>query len=193
MHLVVWWFFYLPVISEEDLPSKAPLRVIPNTDSVDRVMAQRGPHSLSLKVSDVHNETHKQVMRLRKPTLVHQILPTITASPFTSSPLKDLSDSTLIDASLDGNGVTGLAVLPNGFGNMYVGTTFQAYVCLNYENEEEVTEVSITAEIRTKTNSTTLNPTITRLGTNEPTIETTFKLPPGEAIHQILEHSLAPS
>jgi len=128
-------------------------------------------------------------MRLRKPLLVHQIVPTITSPSLASSPLKELADFTTIDPSLDGNGLTGLTVLPNGFGNMYVGTTFQAYVCLNNETEEEVTQVSITAEIRTKNNSYTLSPTINRIGVGEPTTETTFTLPPGQAVHQILEHS----
>jgi hypothetical protein len=129
-------------------------------------------------------------MRLRKPLLVHQIVPTLTSPSSDSSPLKDLADFTTIDPSLEGNGLTGLTVLPNGFGNMYVGTTFQAYVCLNNESQEEVTQISITAEIRTKLNSYTLAPTISRIGTESPTTETTFTLSPGQAVHQILEHSL---
>src|SRR5579871_4575814 len=128
-------------------------------------------------------------MRLRKPNLVHQILPTISSTPFTSSPLKDLADFTTVDPSLDGNGLTGLTVLSNGFGNMYVGTTFQAYVCLNNELEDEVTQVSLTAEIRTKNNSSELKPSIARVGKNPPTTETSFTLSPGEAVHQILEYS----
>ena len=131
-------------------------------------------------------------MRLRKPNLVPQILPTITSPVVTNSPLSQLKDMSVIDASLDGNGLTGLAALPNGFGSMFVGTNFQAYVCLNNESEKDVTEVQITAEIRTQSTKIGITPTMTRLGTSDLTTEAVFTLKPGEALHQILNHSSSP-
>jgi hypothetical protein len=129
-------------------------------------------------------------MRLRKPNLISQILPTLTSSPFTTSPISQLADTTVIDPLLDGNGLTGLAALPNGFGSMFVGTNFLAYVCLNNESDQDVTQVYTTIEIRTSSSKTTLKPKMTRLGTNELTSEESFTLPPGEALHQILDHSI---
>jgi hypothetical protein len=131
-------------------------------------------------------------MRLRKPSLVPQILPTLTSKPFSNSPLSDLADATVIDPSLDGNGLTGLASLPNGFGSMFVGTTFSAYICLNNEMEEDITTVRITVEIRTSNSKTVLKPSTTRQGANDITTEETFTLKPGEALHQIIKHSPSP-
>jgi Protein of unknown function (DUF974) len=129
-------------------------------------------------------------MRLRKPNLVPQILPTITSSSLAAaSPLSCLKDSSIIDPSLEGNGLTGLAALPNGFGSMFVGTTFLAYVCLNNESDQDVTQVQVTAEVRTPTSKTVLTPTSTRLGMNGLTTDDTFTLNPGEGLHQILNHS----
>lgn len=129
-------------------------------------------------------------MRLRKPSLVPQILPTLTSSPFITSPLSHLSDATVIDASLDGSGLTGLAALPNGFGSMFVGTTFFAYICLNNETEEDVSMVRITAEIRIVDTKNTLQPTMSRVGVNDISTDNTFTLKPGEALHQVIQHSL---
>jgi Protein of unknown function (DUF974) len=131
-------------------------------------------------------------MRLRKPNLVPQILPTLTSSPFITSPLSHLSDATVIDTSLDGSGLTGLAALPNGFGSMFVGTTFFAYICLNNETEEDVSAVHITAEIRTVDTKNALQPTITRLGANDISTDDTLTLKSGEALHQVIQHSPPP-
>jgi hypothetical protein len=129
-------------------------------------------------------------MRLRKPNLVPQILPTLTSHPFINSPVSLLSDATVIDTSLDGSGLTGLAALPNGFGSMYVGSTFQAYICLNNETDEDVSEVSINAEIRPADTKTALKPSLTRLGAGKATTEETFTLKPEEALHQVIENSI---
>ena len=129
-------------------------------------------------------------MRLRKPNLVSQIIPTISSSPFTTRPLSQLADATTIDPILDGTGLTGLAALPNGFGSMFVGTTFLAYLCLNNESDQDVTQIRITAEIRAPTIKTSLTPKLTRLGTNESyTTEDQFTLKPEEGLHCILEYS----
>jgi hypothetical protein len=129
-------------------------------------------------------------MRLRKPNLIPQILPTLTSSPFTTSPVSQLVDSTVIEPSLDGNGLTGLTALPNGFGSMFVGTNFIAYACLNNETDQDVTGVFTTVEIRTSSSKTALKPKMTRLGTGELTSEESFTLQPGEALHQIIDHSI---
>ena len=131
-------------------------------------------------------------MRLRKPNLIAQVVPTLTAPQFLSSPLSNLADASIIDPLLDGNTLTDLAALPNGFGSMFVGTHFLAYVCLNNESSTPVTNVEINAELRTSTGKSALTPILTRLGTNEPTSETTFTLSPNEALHQILDHSTFP-
>jgi Protein of unknown function (DUF974) len=130
-------------------------------------------------------------MRLRKPYLAHQLLPTNTSA---AGELTELSKLVTIDSGLQSSGLSGLAVLPNGFGNMYVGTTFQAYVCLNNESpEQEVTAVSLSAEIRTKSKNTyTITPIVTRVGTTVTEDVDSVTLPPGEALHQILQHSTSP-
>jgi Protein of unknown function (DUF974) len=133
-------------------------------------------------------------MRLRKPNLVPQVMPTIPSSPFTTSPLSLLRDATIIDPVLEGTGLTGLAALPNGFGSMFVGTNFQAYVCLNNESDQDVTQVQISAEIRAPALKTNLVPKLIRLGTNNSySAEEQFTLEPGEALHAILDHSFSPS
>jgi Protein of unknown function (DUF974) len=129
-------------------------------------------------------------MRLRKPNLVLQVTPTISISPFTSQPIAQLADSTIIDPTLQGTGLTGLAALPNGFGSMVVGTNFLAYVCLNNESDQDVTQVQVNAELRTSLEKTILKPKLTRLGTNELSSDDLFTLKPGEALHLILDYSL---
>lgn len=132
-------------------------------------------------------------MRLRKPSLVPQLIPTISSSPFTTPALSALADSTIIDPLLEGSGLTGLAALPNGFGSMFVGTNFLAYVCLNNESEDRVTDIDVKAELRSSYSKDTLKSTLTRVGTNEPTAEEgKFSLNPGEALHMILDHSAHP-
>src|SRR5437868_1815437 len=61
-----------------------------------------------------------QVMRLRKPNLIPQLLPTLTSRPFTTSPVSHLKDHAVIDPLLEGNGLSGVTELPNGFGSMFV-------------------------------------------------------------------------
>ena len=131
-------------------------------------------------------------MRLRKPNLIPQVVPILTSPQFRSSPLSSLADASIIDPLLEGNTPTDLAALPNGFGSMFVGTHFLAYVCLNNESSDPVTNVQIHGELRTSAGKSALTPILTRLGTNEPTSETTFTLSPNEALHQILDHSISP-
>lgn len=130
-------------------------------------------------------------MRLRKPNLVSQVLPTIPSSPFTTSLLTQLRDATIIDPILEGTGLSQLAALPNGFGSMFVGTNFLAYVCLNNESEDQdVTQVQISAEVRISGVKTSLVPKLVRLADSENyTSEEVFTLKPGEALHAILDHS----
>lgn len=130
-------------------------------------------------------------MRLRKPNLVPQIIPTISSSPFTTPTLSQLVDATIIDPILEGStGLAGLAALPNGFGSMFVGTNFCAYICLNNESDQVVTQVNITAEVRAPSTKTSLKPKLTRLGMNDSfSTEEQFALKPGEALHCILEYS----
>src|SRR5436190_4286247 len=133
-------------------------------------------------------------MRLRKPHLVPQVIPTISSSPFITPLLSQLQDATIIDPILEGTGLTGLATLPNGFGSMFVGTSFLAYVCLNNESDQDIARVQITAEVRASEVKTSLLPRLIRVGAN-PSISTEegFSLKPGEALHAILDHSLAPA
>src|SRR5579859_5257034 len=129
-------------------------------------------------------------MRLRKPNLAHQIPPTLTSPTLTKPPLPLLSTTTEIAPLLSGPGLTDLAVLPNGFGSMFVGTKFVAYICLNNESEGDVSGVSVTSELRTANSKSVLSPKVTRRGTNETTsAEGSFTLSSGEALHQIIEHS----
>jgi hypothetical protein len=139
-------------------------------------------------------------MRLRKPNLIPQLVPTLTSSPFTTSPISHLKDFTLLDPLLEGNGLTGLAELPNGFGSMFVGTNFSAYVCLNNETDEEVRDIYITAEMRVRqsTSKTSLVARISRVGGGEGGIITgdeeggRVSLLPHEAFHQIIDQSTSP-
>lgn len=129
-------------------------------------------------------------MRLRKPNLVSQVMPTISSSPFTTPSISQLQDATIIDPILEGTGLTGLAALPNGFGSMFVGTNFLAYVCLNNESDQDVAQVQITAEVRASALKTSLVPKLIRLGTSDSySTEEQFTLKPGEALHAILDHS----
>jgi hypothetical protein len=129
-------------------------------------------------------------MRLRKPTLVPQLIPTIVSSSFTTPPLSALADARIIDPLLEGSGLTGLAALPNGFGSMFVGTNFLAYVCLNNESDSEVTEIDVKSELLSSYSKDILFSRLTRVGMNEPTTEEgKFTLQPGEALHMILDHS----
>src|SRR5205085_12639026 len=134
-----------------------------------------------------------QVMRLRKPNLIPQLLPTLTSRPFTTSPISHLKDHAVIDPLLEGNGLSGVTELPNGFGSMFVGTNFSAYVCLNNESEDGVSEVCVKAEMRHLGSREVLVPRIVRVGIEEMMREESVSLQPHEALHQIIHQSTVPS
>lgn len=134
-------------------------------------------------------------MRLRKPNLIPQLIPTLTSSPFTTSPTSHLKDFTVISPPLEGNGLSDLAELPNGFGSMFVGTNFSAYVCLNNETEEDVRDVVVRAELRCGGSKSALTPRISRVGNGRETMEEGeegVRLKPHEALHQIIDQSTIP-
>ena len=130
-------------------------------------------------------------MRLRKPNLVPQASTTIPSSPFATPEMTQIQKSTLIDPTIESTGLTSLAALPNGFGSMFVGTDFLAYVSLNNESDEEVHEVQVAAEIRAPQNRYPLKPKLVRVGAaKDYTTEEKHKLIPGEALHIIFDHSI---
>jgi hypothetical protein len=133
-------------------------------------------------------------MRLRRPNLVPQLVPTVLSSPFTSPPLAQLSESSVINPVLEGSGLTGLGAIPTGFGTMVVGTHFLAYVCLNNESDNDVTDIQVVSELRIPNNpKIILQPSVARVGTAPELVSEegqSFTLKPGEAIHMILDHSL---
>ena len=74
-----------------------------------------------------------------------------------------------------------------------MGTNFSAYVCLNNESEEGVSEVCVKAEMRHLGSREVLVPRVVRVGIEEVMREETVSLQPHEALHQIIHQSTFPS
>ncbi|KAL0535070.1 hypothetical protein IC582_029384 [Cucumis melo] len=79
-------------------------------------------------------------------------LPRLLAAQFSDDSDSDLSYSSrfLLHDSSDAMGLTGLLVLPQAFGAIYLGETFCSYISVNNSSNFEVRDVIIKAEIQTE-------------------------------------------
>ena len=72
-------------------------------------------------------------------------------------------------------------VLPQSFGNIYLGETFSSYVCVHNDSTEECTGVTVRADLQTASQRINLVP-----GTNtDITNHTRDSLSPGSTIDQV--------
>jgi trafficking protein particle complex subunit 13 len=104
-------------------------------------------HLLSLKV-----------LRLSKPSFHHRS--EIKAVEFL---LKDAREEEEFQSDL---GVGDFLALPPAFGNIYLGETFTAYLCVNNDSNTSVSEVAFKAELQTTSQRFTLADTIGTTPTN---------------------------
>jgi len=127
-----------------------------------------------------------KVMRLTRPTFAMPLV--VTSDPSS----RDLPKDTL-NAQLrrDANSLQGLEelcigqtlVLPQSFGNIYLGETFCSYVCLHNDSTESCTRVSLKCDLQTATQRIPLYP-----GPNEPPFTDNFLS--GSSINHVLHHEV---
>ena len=77
-----------------------------------------------------------------------------------------------------------LLVLPQSFGNIYLGETFTSYVCVHNDSTEVCSSVSLRADLQTATQRINLVP-----GT-ESLANTRESLAPGSSIDQVINHEV---
>ncbi|KAG6573256.1 Trafficking protein particle complex subunit 13, partial [Cucurbita argyrosperma subsp. sororia] len=79
-------------------------------------------------------------------------LPRLLQAQFSKNSHSDLSYTSrfLLHDSSDATGLTGLLVLPQAFGAIYLGETFCSYISVNNSSNFEVRDVIIKAEIQTE-------------------------------------------
>jgi len=130
---------------------------------------ERVEHCLALKV-----------MRLTKPTFGSPALPAKHKS--------DLMQDLLIDSlkrdlnsleSLEELNLGSLLILPQSFGNIYLGETFSSYVCVHNDSTQIARNISIKADLQTATQ---------RIGLVNTQDRATMS--PGETINHVLHHEV---
>jgi len=128
-----------------------------------------------------------KVMRLTRPTLG---VPTIVQTGggdtdkgvLEQSLKEDCNTATRIPSLLPGQ----LLVLPQSFGNIYLGETFSSYVCVHNDSTEVCRAVSVRADLQTATQRINLVP-----GTGtDTTLHSRDSLAPGSTIDQVLHHEV---
>jgi len=137
---------------------------------------ERVEHCLALKV-----------MRLTRPTLGTSTI--VQAGErdgdqglLNGALIKDVNTAFRQSALLPGQ----LLVLPQSFGNIYLGETFSSYVCVHNDSTEVCGNVTVRADLQTASQRINLVP-----GTNPDTaLHSRDQLPPGSTIDQVLHHEV---
>ncbi|KAI3439952.1 uncharacterized protein J3R85_004081 [Psidium guajava] len=123
----------------------------------------QGPHSLAFRVMRLCRPS----LLVEPPLLVHPSdllvgedlldhpLAASRLPPLIASHLSDASDPTyrsrfLLRDPADAMGLSGLLLLPQAFGAIYLGETFCSYISINNSSTFEVRDVTIKAEIQTE-------------------------------------------
>ncbi|KAI4304354.1 hypothetical protein MLD38_039879 [Melastoma candidum] len=121
----------------------------------------QGPHSLAFRVMRLCRPSlHVDLPLLFDPSdLVHgEDIPLLSPSPSPAPSDPLLSDSAELDYRsrfllrhpTDSSGLSGLLLLPQSFGAIYLGETFCSYISINNSSNFEVRDVTIKAEIQTE-------------------------------------------
>lgn len=128
-----------------------------------------------------------KVMRLTRPTLGQ--------SPIVQSSGSDL-EKNLFEQSLSSDANVAprlknltpgcLMVLPQSFGNIYLGETFSSYVCVHNDSTEICSTVSVRADLQTATQRINLVPGVA----TDTTAHNRDSLSPGSTIDQVISHEV---
>jgi len=79
-----------------------------------------------------------------------------------------------------------LMVLPQSFGNIYLGETFSSYVCVHNDSTEICSTVSVRADLQTATQRINLVPGVA----TDTTAHNRDSLSPGSTIDQVISHEV---
>lgn len=137
---------------------------------------ERVEHCLALKV-----------MRLTRPSLGTPSLLQSEARDADRGVLKqaqhnDLNTNHRLPNLLPGQ----LLVLPQSFGNIYLGETFSSYVCVHNDSTEVCGSVSVRADLQTASQRINLVPG----SSTEQSLHSRDSLAPGSTIDQVLHHEV---
>jgi len=133
-----------------------------------------------------------KVMRLTRPTLGQTVI--VQSEPG----CRDLEGDTL-QTGLAGDINTavrlpalqpgGCLVLPQSFGNIYLGETFTSYVCVHNDSTEECGPVAVRADLQTASQRVNLVPGPAAQA-GDSTNHSRESLPPGSTIDQVVQHEV---
>jgi len=128
-----------------------------------------------------------KVMRLTRPTLgqttvVQSSGTDLEKDMFLNSIITDMNTNTMMSPVLPG----GLLVLPQSFGNIYLGETFSSYVCVHNDSTEVCGNVVVRADLQTATQRINLVPGTT----TDVASHSRDSLAPGSTIDQVIHHEV---
>ncbi|XP_028403877.1 trafficking protein particle complex subunit 13-like [Dendronephthya gigantea] len=124
-----------------------------------------------------------KVMRLTKPSL-HVSIPVATekhnlpGTTFSDAFKKDLGTA----RGLENFALGELLVLPQTFGNIFLGETFSSYICVHNDSNQVAKDIVIKTDLQTSSQRLTL----LSLTSNEPVV----KLDPSKSIDQVIQHEV---
>jgi len=121
-----------------------------------------------------------KVMRLTKPTLSQTCVP----SSDTTDIAQDMFKQKLIEdvnslEKLEELELGKLLILPQAFGNIYLGETFCSYICIHNDSTEECKKITLKADLQTSTQRISLSST-----------QDEMKLNSGETIDHVIQHEV---
>jgi len=133
-------------------------------------------HSLALKV-----------MRLTRPTMGQSTIVQTSGTDLEKDMLLkataiDVNTNSMLAEVLPGS----LLVLPQSFGNIYLGETFSSYVCVHNDSTEVCNNVIVRADLQTATQRINLVPG----NSTDVSTHSRDSLAPGSTIDQVLHHEV---
>jgi len=133
-------------------------------------------HCLALKVMRLTRPT------IGQPTIVQSSGSDIEKDMFINSIAKDMNTNAMLPEVVPG----GLLVLPQSFGNIYLGETFSSYVCVHNDSTEVCTSVVVRADLQTATQRINLVPG----SSQDMSSHSRDSLAPGSTIDQVIHHEV---
>lgn len=121
-------------------------------------------------------------MRLTKPTLVAPAVVTSESKDLTQKIFTDLLVKNPASSGMENLALGQFMLLPQSFGIIYLGESFSSYVCVHNNTTHPVTDVSVRADLQSKT--TRINLPIHSNKTLPMTLN------PGDTLDDVIHHEV---
>lgn len=123
-----------------------------------------------------------KVMRLTKPTLVCPAVVTSEPKDLTQNILRNIMKKDPAASAIEELSLGQFMLLPQSFGIIYLGESFSSYVCVHNNTQHPVNNVSVRADLQSKTSR--INLPIHKNTTLPVTLN------PGETLDDIIHHEV---